>query len=199
MYFRRYGLIGSSRILVDFIVTRIFFKNARLIKFPIDIRNKQNMCWGKGFSTGKYCRIEAFPENSRDIVLKFGKNFRVNDYFHITARTSVIIGDNVLIASRVFITDVLHGSYSGDSFDDSPFVFPNDRKLSSKPVLIGSNCWIGEGVAILPGVSIGDGSIVGANSVVTKNIPDYSIAVGNPAKIIKSYDFSISRWISVND
>ena len=69
-----------------------------------------------------------------------------------------------------------------------------DRKLSAKPVIIHDDVWIGEMVSILPGVEIGKGSIIGANSVVTKYIPDYSIAAGNPAKVIKQYNFNTKRW-----
>jgi len=57
--------------------------------------------------------------------------------------------------------------------------------------------WIGEFVSILPGVKIGKGSIIGANTVVTKSIPENCIAIGAPAKIIKSYNFDLKRWVSV--
>lgn len=193
----RYGLLGSLKLIKNLILTRIFFKGARLIKFPIDIRNRHNIIFGLGLSTGVGCRIEAYPLVKGTKALKIGNNLRVNDYLHITATGGVTIGDNVLIASRVFITDVFHGSYSCDENDDSPLIVPNDRKLCSKPVVIGSNCWIGEGVCILPGVIIGEGCIIGANSVVTKSINSYSIAVGVPAKVIKVFDFDKSRWVQV--
>lgn len=65
---------------------------------------------------------------------------------------------------------------------------PNLRPIESKgSVVIGNNVWLGDNVIVLPGVTIGDGVIVGANSVVTKNIPSYSVAVGNPAKVVKSF------------
>lgn len=61
------------------------------------------------------------------------------------------------------------------------------RKLSSKgPVVIGKNCWLGRNTCIMPNVTIGDGCVIGANAVVTHNIPAYSIAVGIPAKVIRS-------------
>lgn len=64
---------------------------------------------------------------------------------------------------------------------------PLFRPLFSKgPVIIGKNVWIGDKATILPGVTIGDGSIIGANSVVTKDVPAYSVVAGNPAKIIKT-------------
>jgi lipopolysaccharide O-acetyltransferase len=71
---------------------------------------------------------------------------------------------------------------------------PQKRPLNSLPVIISKNVWIGESVSILPGVRIGKASIIGANSVVTKDIPDYSIAAGNPAKVIKKYNFATRCW-----
>ena len=66
---------------------------------------------------------------------------------------------------------------------------PNTRILVSKgPVIIEDNVWIGDKATICPNVRIGEGSIIGANTVVTKSIPSYSVAVGNPARIIKSFD-----------
>ena len=58
-------------------------------------------------------------------------------------------------------------------------------------------CWVGEKVIIMPGVTIGDRSIIGAGAIVTRDIPPYSIAVGNPAKVIKRYNFKTHSWEKV--
>ncbi|MFW2124843.1 acetyltransferase, partial [Acinetobacter ursingii] len=71
---------------------------------------------------------------------------------------------------------------------------PTDRTLSVKSVKIQNNVWLGEFVSVLPGVTIGEGTIVGANSVVTKSLPPYVIAVGSPAKPIKFYNFDTRKW-----
>ena len=65
------------------------------------------------------------------------------------------------------------------------------------PVLIKQGCWIGQNVVIMPGVTVGELSIIGANSVVTKSIPDRSIAIGAPAQVIKTWDESNNCWVSV--
>lgn len=115
---------------------------------------------------------------------------------HIGAINSITIEDNVLIASKVFITDHNHGNYSGIN-QGSPDTIPTERPLHSNPVIIEKNVWLGEYVSILPGVRIGEGSIVGAMSVVNKDIPPHSIAVGSPAKVIKVFNESLKIWEKV--
>lgn len=128
----------------------------------------------------------------------FGSDVQINDYVHINAMCKVEIGNNVLIASHVYISDNSHGIYKGSPKDSRPDVPPIKRDYYIKPVSIGNNSWICEGVLILPGVKIGIGCILGAHSVVNKNVPDYSIAVGNPAYIIKRYDFSRNGWFKTD-
>ena len=190
---KKYGASGVVKLMFSLLYTRLFFKSARLIRLPFDIRNKRFIEIGEGFTTGVGCRIEAFPQIEK-IVLKFGKNVQINDYVHITAMTNVAIGNNVLMASKMYISDCTHGSYAGDINDSNTNSIPIERPLSSKPVIIGDNVWLGEFVSVLPGVTIGKGTIVGANSVVSKSLPDYVIAVGSPAKPIKKYNFESQRW-----
>jgi len=126
-------------------------------------------------------------------VLKIGDNVEINDYVHIAAVLNIEIGNHVLIASKVFITDHNHGNYTGDD-QSHPMEPPKDRKLAAKPVKIEDNVWIGEYVTILPGVTVGKGSIIGTSSVVTRDIPPYTIAVGIPAKVIKRYNEQKGIW-----
>ena len=192
---KKYGLIGTARLMLSLVYTKLFFRNARLIRLPFDIRNKRHIKIGDHFTTGFGCRIEAFPLNDeRRLCLTIGKNVEINDYVHIAAVKSVTIGDNVLMASKIYISDCLHGSYSGDENDDNPKTPPNERRLSAKAVVIKDNVWLGEFVTVLPGVTIGKGTIVGSNSVVSKSLPDYVIAVGIPAKPVKIFNFNSQRW-----
>ena len=93
------------------------------------------------------------------------------------------------MASHIFISDTNHGSDH-----DSPLTPPDDRPLTSCPVAIGDRVWIGEGVCVLPGAKIGDGCIIGAHAVVKGEIPANSIAVGAPARVIKTYNFENQQW-----
>lgn len=190
---KRYSFLQLISLIYCKIRTFFVFKEARIIRFPIDIRGRKFIKVSKGFTTGVGCRIEAYPENN-ETTLFFGENFQMNDYVHITAMEKVEIGNNVLFASKIYVSDCSHGSYSGDQNDSNPTSIPHDRKLFSKPVVIEDNVWLGEFVSVLPGVTIGKGTIVGANSVVSKSLPSNVIAVGTPAKPIKKYNFETQRW-----
>jgi acetyltransferase-like isoleucine patch superfamily enzyme len=107
---------------------------------------------------------------------------------------SVTIGDRVLIASKVFISDHNHGSYKGATGQSHPAQPPASRALHVAPVLIDDDVWIGEFVSILPGVHIGRGSVIGAQSVVTRDVPPGCVAVGNPARVIRRFNFDTSSW-----
>ena len=116
-------------------------------------------------------------------LLTIGNNCNIGEQSHITAINCIMIGNNVLTGPRVLITDNAHGDSLFKLLDTAP----TEGFLYSKgKVVIEDNVWIGEGAMIMPCVRIGKGSIIAANSVVTKDIPSYSVAAGIPAKIIKT-------------
>lgn len=104
---------------------------------------------------------------------------------HIVALQRVEIGNNVLMASKVFVSDTSHGSYKGRDMS-SPYMAPRKRRLCSTQTIIGDNVWIGENAVILAGSEIGAGCVIGANSVITKKIPPNCIVVGNN-QILRQY------------
>lgn len=189
-YLDQYGLFGFFRLLRDKIFTILFFPKARIVRFPVYIRGKKGIVGGVRLTTGINLRIDIIEKKS---FLKIGNDVQINDYVHIGVSHGVTIGDDTLIASKVFISDHNHGSYSGDN-QSSPYEKPISRILKSQEVKIGKNVWIGEYVSILPGVTIGDGAIIGAMSVVTKDIPANSIAIGSPARVIKIYNDKSEKW-----
>jgi len=191
---KRYGLLGSVRLAKNWLLTRILFPHARLVRFPIHVRGSSSIQFGHGLTTGVNVRLDATAPRGGPPVLFIGRNVQINDSVHIGAIEKVVIGDHVLIASRVFISDHNHGSYQLKDDLSAPEIPPADRPLSSRPVHIGNNVWLGEQVCILPGVTVGDGAIVGANSVVTRDIPPNSIAAGNPARVIRLFDAKTKTW-----
>jgi len=195
----QYGIFGLIRLFFDKMRSFTISKKAKLIRFPFEIRGKRGILIGEGFTTGRYCRIEAYPISSKKIALTIGINCQINDSVHIVARESVFIGNNVLIASKVFITDLNHGRYNSLDEHSAPDSIVSLRPLNSSPVLINDNCWIGENVSILPGVTLGQNCIVGANSLVTKSFESNCIVGGNPARLLKRYCESSKRWVPIKN
>ena len=109
--------------------------------------------------------------------ISVGKRFFANFNFTVLDEAQVTIGDDCFIGPNVSIYTACHST--------DP-VERNSRREWAEPVTIGDNVWIGGSVTILPGVTIGDNVTIGAGSVVTKDIPSNSIAVGNPCKVIKT-------------
>ncbi|MDR0789426.1 MAG: acetyltransferase [Bacteroidales bacterium] len=174
--------------------TKMFYPKARLIKFPFDIRSKRFISLGDNISIGAGCRLEAFSKDGSK-TMHFGKNIQINDYVHITSMLNVSIGDNVLMAGKIYISDCTHGDYANNSHTHTPAsTIPAQRPYSVAPVLIGDNVWIGEGVCILPGTTIGSGCIIGANAVVKGSFGDNLIIVGVPARAVKRYSCDSKRW-----
>ena len=109
---------------------------------------------------------------------------------HFTAVSKVTIGNNVLTANNVYISDNIH------AYEDVSLPIIKQPVVFKGEVVIGDGCWIGENACII-GASIGRNSVIGANAVVTHDIPEYSVAVGAPAVVIRQFDQSQKRWVSV--
>lgn len=196
---QRHYTLGDKIQLAYFLLrTKLIDRSIRLIRFPFILRGRQFIDFGKGLTTGFWCRFEAYPtdDNNRKLLI-LGDNIQINDFVHICAIDKVEIGDGCLLASHIYISDNSHGRYKGGPDDSSPEMQPDNREYLTGPVRIGKNVWIGEGVIIMPGVTIGDGCVIGAHSIVTKSIPQYSIAVGSPARVIKKYNPKTKRWEKV--
>lgn len=192
----QYGFFTKIKMAFWLLRTKMLNRHIRLIRFPFDLRGKRYIDFGTGLTTGTGCRIEAFSTDGHK-TLYFGNHVQINDNVHICAMRRVKIGDDVLIAGKVYISDNSHGKYKGKGKHSSPDTPPEKRNYEISPVIIGSNVWIGEGVLILPGTIIGRGAVIGANSIVTQSIPANTIAVGQPAKPIKTYNFNTERWEKV--
>ena len=132
-----------------------------------------------------YIYLTAWKEYQGDHFtpeLVIGKRCSFGAFNHITCINKVIIGDNCLTGKWVTISDNNHGTTDFDILHEAPV----KRKLYTKgPVIIGNNVWIGDKATILGGVTVGDGAVIAANSVVTKDVPAYSVVGGNPARVIK--------------
>lgn len=180
-------------ILVYGCYLRIFFKNYSVLAiiFPsVRIQGKKYISILKKTTIQRQGWLLALKIDEHNPVLSIGENCAIGDFSHITAVRSVIIENNVLIANKVYISDNVH------DFKDINIPIIKQGVLFKSEVRIREGAWIGENVCII-GANIGKNSIVGANSVVTKDIPDYSVAVGIPAKIIKQFNLETNEWISI--
>ncbi|BAO75972.1 galactoside O-acetyltransferase [Winogradskyella sp. PG-2] len=141
--------------------------------------------WNK-FSLGQASTIEDFSAVNNgvgDVII--GNRTRIG--LSNTIIGPVNIGNDVRLAQNVVLSGLNH-NYAEI---DSPI---HEQGVSTKPIIIEDESWIGANVVILPGVTIGKHSIVAAASVVTKDIPKYTLAAGNPAKVLKKYNFETQEW-----
>jgi acetyltransferase-like isoleucine patch superfamily enzyme len=102
----------------------------------------------------------------------------------------VTVGNNVIFAQNVVLSGLNH------SYEDITKPI-HKQPVTTAPIVVENECWVGSNVVITAGVTIGKHSVIAAGAVVTKNIPPYSIAVGNPARIIKQYNFNENKWVKV--
>lgn len=109
--------------------------------------------------------------------ISIGKRFYSNFGLTILDSAIVTIGDRVMFGPNVMISTATHEIEVASRRNNIEF---------AKPVTIGDDCWIGGGVIILAGVTIGNGCTIGAGAIVTRDISDWSVAVGSPAKVIKT-------------
>ena len=141
------------------------------------LSNSKNISVGENTSVGMDCKFYAQDKDSK---ISIGKNVSFNDNVTINADCGgdIFIGDNVLIGPSVIMRASNH------NFHDSSLPIRNQGHKASS-IFIANNVWIGAGVIVLPNVLIGENSIIGAGSVVTKDIPSDSVALGSPAKVTR--------------
>lgn len=160
------------------------------ITYPCTIYHPELISLGQGTVILGDSRLQVFPEATGiEAKIQIGEKCLIGYRFCILAGADIFIGNNCSIASNVCIVSENHG------FNPLSSVPYGDQDLIVAPVWIGDGCWIGEKVTILPGVTIGERSVVGAGAVVTKDVPAYSVVAGNPARIIKKFDFERKEWI----
>lgn len=154
------------------------------INYPTHFHGARHIAIGNNFTCNSGCRLETFGPRNCGTLLRIGNNVSMENYCHIGVSNGVEIGDNVMFASRIYVSDHFHGEISAQMLD----IPPRERPIWSKgPVKIGNNVWIGEGACILPGVTIGDSAVIGANAVVTRDVPPRAVVAGVPARIIKQF------------
>lgn len=160
---------------------------------------------GKGSVVRYRTRMDVFPFNkfnlgARSVIEDFATvnngvgDVIIGDYTIIGLGNVIIgpvtIGNNVMLAQNIVVSGLNHGY---EDINTSPRL----QKETCKPIIISDDVWIGANCVITAGVTLGKHCVIGAGSVVTKDVPDYAIAVGNPARVIKKYNLEKSVWEKV--
>lgn len=167
------------------------FGKRSMIKFPFKVWGKKYIDIGKDVFIAEnsfLCAVDNYNNYTYHPHISIGDHVTIGSNFFVTSISEVAIKDNVLISDRVFIGDNIH-----DYRDiKKPII---DQKVASKgKVYIGEGSFIGVNAVILPNVNIGKHVVVGASAVVTKDIPDFTVVSGNPARIIKKYNYKRKKW-----
>ncbi len=150
---------------------------------------------GDNVTIGKGTDIYVHPidSNLEKYIIRIGNNVHIGRNNIIGARKSIVLEDNVLLGPYVLIGDHSH------HYENIEVPIKIQEATEGGEVRIGQDCWIGAFVFVMSNVKIGMHSIIGAHSVVNRDIPPYSVAVGVPAKVIKQYHFELKRWVRINE
>lgn len=167
------------------------FGHSSSIQSPLRIDGGRNIVIGDNVTVQYKTWLGALPltgaENA-ELIIEDGSI--IGNFNHLFATKRIIIHKKVLTADKVFISDNLH------EFKDVNTPILDQAIVQNGTVEIGEGSWLGENVCVL-GVNVGKHCVIGANSVVTKNIPDYCVAVGAPARVIKKYNEEKNVWESI--
>jgi maltose O-acetyltransferase len=144
----------------------------------------------------EYLLADAAKQILAELLPHTGANFYIEPPFHCDYGSNIYCGDNVYFNVNCVVLDVTKVTIGsnvlfGPGVQPLAATHPLDAVVRrtlrcGQPITIGDDCWVGGRVIVCPGVSIGAGCVVGAGAVVTKNVPAYSLAVGNPARVIRS-------------
>lgn len=164
------------------------FGKKSVIVSPLSIDGKENIRVGNRVFIAYKTWLAALPHTGESsCLLEFQDGVVIGHFNHIYATKKIVLEKDVLTADRVYISDNLHG------YEDISIPIKEQPIVQHGEVVIGEGTWLGENVCVL-GAKIGKHCVIGANSVVTKNVPDYCVAVGIPARIVKRYDKKKQFW-----
>lgn len=165
-----------------------------IIEKPLKLLNSNNISIGSNVLIWKNARIEAvkrYNQSAFNPVLIIEDGVTIQQNLHLTCANKIIIKSEVAIASNVTITDINH------EYKDITMSIEK-QDISTNAVIIGNRCKLYNNSVILPGTNIGNHCVIGANSVVSGTIPDFSVVVGAPARIVKRYNLNKKIWMATN-
>jgi acetyltransferase-like isoleucine patch superfamily enzyme len=148
---------------------------------PVRLFGEERIAIGNGVFVGGGSWLQSLPdEGSRAVALSIGSGTSIAGGCVLSAVRQIVLEEDVLLARNVYISDHIH-KYSCTGM---PVLAQGVDKVS--PVRIRRGAWLGQNVVVCPGVTIGKGAVVGANSVVTRDVPDFCVVAGAPARLLKN-------------
>ncbi len=160
----------------------VFINRPRFVQMGDHVRVKRNTS----------INLHPKDKRSKEILLFIGDNTIISESCFISACNRIVIGENVGVSPNVMIID--NSRKIGDISRPS-----KEQELKIGHVHIGADSWIAYGACVMPNVTIGKHCIIGALSVVNRDIPSYSVAVGAPARVIRRFDLERRIWVRVSD
>ena len=189
--------IEENIITINSTLARHFseFGQNSIIHKDYKINKFQGISIGKNTFIKDNCWLNVcIDDNRKEPRIVIGDECQIGSRFSISSSNMCIIQRNVIVGPNVYIADCEHNYQS----IGIPVMYQGITSVSNK-VIIGANSWIGINATIVGNVTVGRGCVIGANSYVTKDVPDYSVVGGSPAKIIKMYDTISQEWIRVRN
>jgi acetyltransferase-like isoleucine patch superfamily enzyme len=160
-----------------------------VIQPPVRLVGEAAIAIGSDVWVGAGSWLQSLSETD-GVTLSIGDGTSISGNVVISAARSVRLGKKVLLARGVYISDHIH------NYGDTTKAVLDQGIGRVEPVEIGDGAWLGENVVVCPGVSIGRGAVIGANAVVTTDVPDHSLAVGAPARVVRSFHPSAVAAVS---
>ena len=152
-----------------------------VIQPPVRLGGVHRIAVGSGVMVGTGSWLQVIGEEHEDVAIEIGDGTSIVGHCVLSAAASIRLGERVLIARNAYISDHSH------AFQDTSRAVMDQGVTGIAPVELADGCWLGENVVIGPGVRVGRGSVVGANAVVLSDVPDHSVAVGAPARVVRSF------------
>ena len=189
------GRLSLDKITYYFIKKK-FRRLDSVVSRKVEFKNPQRISIGKDVLIRPYCWIAAMIndlpiKNAFDPWIEIQDGVSIGRFAHITISNGLIIEKDVMITEGVLISDTIHG------YEDVLKPICKQRMFNRGPIRIKEGSWIGNGARIVGSVTIGKNAVVGANAYVDKDVPDFSVVAGVPAKIIKQYNTTLGKWEKV--
>lgn len=161
------------------------FGRRTVLMLPVRVAGEQRISIGDDVFIGSGSWLQTLrDERHTAIAISVGNGSSIAGACVISAVEEVILEEEVLLARNVYISDHMHRHTD----TRTPILHQGLDRI--QPVRVKKGAWLGQNVVVCPGVTIGTGAVIGANSVVTRDIPDFAVAVGAPARVVKTYSAS---------